>query len=248
MRNKDYINIEVVNKILRNENEIPTTPSTDYKTDGTWVNTDVYNGQICVNVYDNKIYYRWNSGITELLSSNSNIVVNNLCVNSLSATSERIITTSGSCNLENYLQTDQEFSTNSTIIGALLNQSNWSYNEYSGTTVGLVEGQKYQDDNFLYIFNNSSVRRYKNNNCNITLVSSTITASTLIDIVVFSGSTGQTIYLPTTLTFGECVIKNICENSVNIFSSNLIDGITGQTINQYDSCNIFIYNGKYYIK
>lgn len=68
-RLEDLNNIEKVIKVLRNSGEEPTIPAYDFKSDGTWINTDIYNGQISVNIENDKLFYRHNSGITEVVTT-----------------------------------------------------------------------------------------------------------------------------------------------------------------------------------
>ena len=178
-----------------------------------------------------------------------------LSIQTLSSTTEKIITVSGlTGTLQNYLTTDSEWITNSTIISNIISGSNWLDNSYIGTTTGAVEGQKYQDDYFLYVYSNSVFKRYKNENSTVTLFSpnsatTSQTATTLIDIVICSGATGFTLYLPTSLIYGQATIKNVNDVEVLLVPiSGFIDGSSGQTLYQYDYCNLFTFGGNYYIK
>ena len=254
---QDSNNFDNFTRVLRNAGEVASSATTDYKSDGTWVNSDIYKGQLAVNIYDNKAWYRWNSGITQLVTSNysGSLTVNSLSVSSLSSTTEKIITVNSSSGLlQNYLPTDSEWITNSTLISNIISSSNWTYNSYIGSTTGAVEGQKYQDDYFIYVYSNSVFRRYKNETPSITLfnpnsATTSQTATTSIDLVICSGATNFTLYLPTTLVYGECSIKNIVDFVVTLTpTTGTIDGVTAQTLYQYDSCNLFTYGGNYYIK
>lgn len=72
-RIEDLNNIYKVIKIIKNSGEEPTIPSSNYKSDGSWSNTDIYNGQIAINIPDKKVWYRSNDDIIELTSSASTI-------------------------------------------------------------------------------------------------------------------------------------------------------------------------------
>lgn len=61
------------NIIYRQSSKIPSVPGSEYKSDGTWSATDIENGRMVVNVDSDKVYYRQNSGITEIMT-NSNVV------------------------------------------------------------------------------------------------------------------------------------------------------------------------------
>ena len=67
-RQEDKYDIERVIKVLRNSGEEPTIPGSDFKSDGTWLTTDVYRGQVDINIEDDKAWYRQNSGITEFIT------------------------------------------------------------------------------------------------------------------------------------------------------------------------------------
>lgn len=48
--------------------EVPTVPASDDHTDGTWLSTDIYKGELFINLPDGKIYTRTDSGIVNLPS------------------------------------------------------------------------------------------------------------------------------------------------------------------------------------
>lgn len=49
----------------------PSVPSSDYKSDGTWVATDTYKGEITANLADDKLWYRTDNGQIELLNADN---------------------------------------------------------------------------------------------------------------------------------------------------------------------------------
>lgn len=46
--------------------EIPTVPASDDHTDGSWISTDIYKGEIFINQADGRIYTRDDTGILDL--------------------------------------------------------------------------------------------------------------------------------------------------------------------------------------
>ena len=194
-------------------NIVPTSGNTQYRSDASWSVEQIYPGQFGINIYNGNLYNCLVNGeiveylkkgdvvpsngsyvnvtgdtMTGALTINANLIVTgNTYINSLAADSERIITTSGSSLLQNYLPTDSSFITNSTIIAALLLETNWPLETYIGTTIGAVENQYYQGYDYRYFYDNSTfVRIPISTNANIKTASATITASTPIN-------TGDTI-------------------------------------------------------
>lgn len=45
---------------------IPTVPASNDHTDGTWLITDIYKGELFVNQDDNKVFTRTDSGIIQI--------------------------------------------------------------------------------------------------------------------------------------------------------------------------------------
>lgn len=238
----------------------PTSGATDYKSDGTWNNNGIYPGQLAVQTPQGRLFTCTTGGtINEFLSSSSvygNFLpisggtVGYLGVTSLSGSTEKIITTSGSSLLQSYLTTDSEWITNSTIISALLNQSNWLYDTYTGSTTGLIEGQKYACCNYLYIYTNSTLYRYKNANPTISLYSSYTTAGTNSDVVFVSGATPFTLMMPaaSSLVLGECRLKNIGPADVTLSAtSSTFDGNTSLTATTGSSYCLVAYVNNYYL-
>lgn len=168
--------------------DVPVSGASETSSDGTWAYNALYPGQLGSQNAEGRLYTVNTGGtivefmrvvdanstfvhltgdtmtcglIAPSLSANT-LTATSLYSTSLSDTTEKIITTSGSSQLQNYLTTDSEWITNSTIISGLLNQSNWLYDTYTGSTTGLVEGQMYQCCDYLYVYNNSSIQRYRN--------------------------------------------------------------------------------------
>jgi hypothetical protein len=52
--------------------EVPTVPTSDDHTDGTWLVTDIYKGEFFKNLVDGKLFTRFDSGITEIAVTPSN--------------------------------------------------------------------------------------------------------------------------------------------------------------------------------
>jgi hypothetical protein len=50
---------------------VPTLPASDDHTDGTWLVTDIYPGELFLNLVDERIWTRFDSGIVELLDTSS---------------------------------------------------------------------------------------------------------------------------------------------------------------------------------
>lgn len=61
----------IVLKISETASEQPTVPATNDHSDGSWIPTDIYKGELFVNIVDNKVYTRGNSGIFELVGGGS---------------------------------------------------------------------------------------------------------------------------------------------------------------------------------
>lgn len=57
--------------------ELPTVPVSNDHTDGTWVPTDIYEGEIFINIPDDKVYTRVDSGIV-LIAKFSDITAANV--------------------------------------------------------------------------------------------------------------------------------------------------------------------------
>lgn len=182
--------------------------------------------------------------------SASTLTATSLYSTSLNAATERIITTSGSSILQNYMQTDSRWITNTTLISGLISPSNWLYNSYTGTTIGAVEGQMYQCCNYLYVYNNSVFFRYKNANPNIAVFNAYGSASTNSDIIICSASTAFTLMLPpaNSLALGQCVVKNIGAGAITLSATtSTIDGNTSLVVPQWGAPNIFSYLNNYLI-
>lgn len=62
--------IEQFSRILHHritgEGVVFTNPTSNDHTDGTWANTDLYIGEIGINVTDNKMFFRTNNGVVEV--------------------------------------------------------------------------------------------------------------------------------------------------------------------------------------
>jgi len=56
-------------RIFWGAGEIPTVPPSEYKSDGTWTNFDIAKGEIVLNVVDQKIWSRGDTGIYEISGS-----------------------------------------------------------------------------------------------------------------------------------------------------------------------------------
>jgi len=46
--------------------QVPTIPASNDHTDGTWLGTDIYKGEIFINQIDAKVYTRTQSGIVQI--------------------------------------------------------------------------------------------------------------------------------------------------------------------------------------
>jgi hypothetical protein len=185
----------------------------------------------------NTIYETINSGLT---------------ISNFNNATERIITTSGSGLLQNYLQTDNQFITDSTLITNLLSGANWTYNTYTGTIVGAVEGQNYNGDFYQFSYQNSNFKRIKYETSVITLFTTNSTATTTLDIGICSASTNFTLVLAkaNTMVYNACTIKNIGSSTITLqpTSPSLIDYNTTQPLPPNSTLQLFVYNNNYYIK
>lgn len=54
--------------------QVPTVPPSEYKSDGSWNITDLFNGQFAINVVDKKAWYRSNDEIVEILSDKTTTI------------------------------------------------------------------------------------------------------------------------------------------------------------------------------
>jgi hypothetical protein len=84
----------------------------------------------------------------------------NLTITNLSASTERVITTSGSGILQNYLTTSNKWITSISVITNIINESNWSGDTYIGSITGLTEGQEYIGIDYRFLFQNNIITRY----------------------------------------------------------------------------------------
>lgn len=50
---------------------VPTIPASDDHTDGSWLTTDIYKGELFINIVDNKTFTRTDSGIVQILMPTS---------------------------------------------------------------------------------------------------------------------------------------------------------------------------------
>lgn len=73
MTSFEYKNLKI-NKKSNIPGVVPTIPSSDYHTDGTWIATDLYQGELFVNTYDEKIWMRCDNRIIQLSSVPSNYI------------------------------------------------------------------------------------------------------------------------------------------------------------------------------
>ena len=62
------IDAKMVNKRSTIAAEIPTIPASNDHTDGSWNDTDIYSGEIFVNIPDEKIYIRIDGVIKEFVA------------------------------------------------------------------------------------------------------------------------------------------------------------------------------------
>lgn len=68
----------LIPKWLNTTGLIPTVPSSNDHKDGTWFNTDIYRGEICINLEDRIIFTRDSNDQIITLNSGSNIYLNDL--------------------------------------------------------------------------------------------------------------------------------------------------------------------------
>lgn len=57
----------IVSKRSTTPSEVPTIPPSDDHTDGSWSSTDIYKGELFINLADGKAYTRTDSGIVDIL-------------------------------------------------------------------------------------------------------------------------------------------------------------------------------------
>lgn len=60
-------------KVSNVANEVATIPSTSDHTDGSWLTTDIYEGELFLNVVDDLLQTRTESGIVDLVSGSSGV-------------------------------------------------------------------------------------------------------------------------------------------------------------------------------
>jgi len=178
----------------------------------------------------------------------------NISATTLAAATERIITTTtGSSQLYNYLQTDSEWITDTTLLSLLISPASWNNGSYTGSTISAVEGQMYIGQYYMYMYQNSTVNRMLYADYSVIEYTGSTTAVTIGAKNIFVNSTtASTITFPlaNTMIFDEISIVNINTGSttVAVTSPSTINGQTGQTLGQWDTMNLKIYNNNYYIK
>ena len=99
-----------------------------------------------------------------LWKNKDSLTASYLAADDLSNTSQKVITTGPTAGGRLYaeINTDNQFITDSTLISAISNESNWTNGIYGSTSIGAVEGQMYINSNYLYIYDNSQFTRYRN--------------------------------------------------------------------------------------
>ena len=178
------------------------------------------------------------------------IISETLSVNSLSANTEVIVTTSGNSGLlQSYLTTDSYYIKNTTIISDLLNESFWSGKTYLGTVIGAVEGQEYIGPNYRYLYKDSIFTRYQIDSDTFLICLSSTTIDVNTNIVICNSPIPITITLPnsSTCVFSQIFIKNLNAGVVTVTSSTLIDEAYSKDLNQYESIHLGIDKTQYYI-
>lgn len=240
-----------VSQKLVNLQDVNGTTTTTSGQIPVWNNTSQYfDFNYNINNYATLSGANFSGGITAPSFSSSTFTSTTANITSLTSSTEKIITTSGSSLLQNYLQTDAEFITNTTVIQNIINTSNWLYNSYTGTTSGLVEGQKYQCCNFFYVYSNATLYRYPNGNPALTVFNAYGSAATTSDIIIVSASTAFTLMMPpaNSLILGECVVKNIGAGAVTLSATtSTFDGNTFLVVPQWGAPNLFSYLNNYLI-
>lgn len=63
----------IILKISDTESEVATIPTTNDHTDGSWIGTDIYKGELFLNITDNVLQTRTESGIINLISGGSGV-------------------------------------------------------------------------------------------------------------------------------------------------------------------------------
>jgi len=59
-------NIRIINKRTSDSSVIPTIPNSNNHTDGTWISTDIYEGEFFINTNDNKVFTRCGNEIIDV--------------------------------------------------------------------------------------------------------------------------------------------------------------------------------------
>jgi hypothetical protein len=180
-------------------------------------------------------------------------ITGNISAVTLSAASERIITTSGTSLLQNYLTTSESFITTASTITAITNSNNWNLGSYTGSTTGMIDGQEYVGTDYRYLYQSGNLTRYNKSRNGL----STYTTATTLDVkdeLVFVNSTGATtitLVSPSALTdyYGtKIIIKNIGAGIVTLTAGTAtIDGVSSQTLNQWDTVYLVSNLSNYFI-
>lgn len=194
----------------------------------------------------NTSYYTQTQANANFLSANTSSFTS-LSITNLSASTERIITTSGSGLLQNYLQTDNVCITDSTLIAALINPISWVNGLYTGTTTGAVEGQMYFGSYYCYTYNNSLFQRMLYSDYPAFVYTTNSTGSTSINNVYIASAITFTLPAANTMVFENIHIKNISSGDVTIVSNSLIDGVSSQILSSFAAMSLKIYNNAYWI-
>jgi len=175
----------------------------------------------------------------------------NVGITSLSASTERIITTSGTSELQNYLEIDTIIIVDSSLIVALQTPQNWTGGTYEGTIINAIDGQYYVGDYYKYEFDNSEFKRYEFADYPTFTITEDTTGSTYHKNVVINSTGGVSYVLgeASTMVFDEIHITNINTGTVTIIpTTSTIMGETSQLLGQWESMHLKRYENNYIIQ
>jgi hypothetical protein len=174
----------------------------------------------------------------------------------LASASEKILTTCTTVTkingeVEASIPTDSNLITNSTIIAALLLETNWVTGIYTGTTTGAVEGQFYIQDKYLYIYKDSTFRRINISRDSTTTITDTYTQLGTDNTIICNKATDFTLTLLPSANFTDftLTIKNINTGVVTIDANTAetIDGQLVQYLYQWDCIKLYTNGTNWFI-
>lgn len=188
-----------------------------------------------------------NGNVTTLPLSSSNLWISNFT----GSATERLISHSGSAgSLNDNIQTDSAYITDSSLQANLIQPTSWSMSTYIGSTTGAVEGQVYIGSNYRYEYQNSTFTRYDFNEGKYVVYTNSATASVNDKNILCNSGSNMLLWLPAanTMAYPEIKIKNInLTGSVYVTSSYLIDGTHEQILVSWNTMHLLTSGSDYLI-